>query len=102
MMGGTGLKIKTIEALAYGRPVIGTIDAFEGIETRHPFHRLGTIGEVAEAMRSYDGSEALRRELQAETYRVFACYMAGVSTEYDRFASIIRATRETAGIAGAA
>lgn len=90
MMGGTGLKIKTIEALAFGRPVIGTVDAFEGIETRHPFHALRDMDGFAAAMRAFDGSPALRRELQAESYWVFARYMAEVSTQYDRFAATIR------------
>lgn len=102
MMGGTGLKIKTIEALAHGRPMIGTVDAFEGIETRHPFHRLRTVEEVADAMRTYETSEAVRRELQSETYRVFACYMAGVSTEYDELAALIRAAAAGRRLAGAA
>jgi hypothetical protein len=93
MVGGTGLKIKTIEALAYGRPIIGTRDAFEGIETDHPLHQLTSIDEFASAMRDYQVSETLRQELQRETYRVFANYIAGVSREYDAFANIIRGGR---------
>jgi hypothetical protein len=102
MMGGTGLKIKTIEALAFGRPIIGTVDAFEGIESRHRFHQLREIVEVAAAMREYEQSPTLRRELQSETYRVFARYMAEVSTQYDRFAALIRGTRQSTKLAGAA
>jgi hypothetical protein len=90
MVGGTGLKIKTIEALAYGRPIIGTADAFEGVEAAHPLHRLEGVEDVAEAMRSYQASEALRAELQKESYRVFAAYMTQVSSEYDRLAELIR------------
>lgn len=90
MVGGTGLKIKTIEALAYGRPIIGTADAFEGVEAAHPLHRLEGVEEVADAMRQYQASEALRTELQKESYRVFATYMAQVSSEYDRLAEMIR------------
>ncbi len=102
MMGGTGLKIKTIEALAYGCPIIGTVDAFEGIETRHPLHQLRSIEEVAEAMQRYQSSEALRREMQKESYRVFALYMAGVSSEYDQLAEIIRQAGREQRLAGAA
>ena len=90
MMGGTGLKIKTIEALAYGRPIIGTIHAFDGIDVRHPFHQLRSMDAMVDAMQQYQTSLPLRRELQEESYRVFADYMAGVSSEYDQLAEIIR------------
>jgi hypothetical protein len=103
MMGGTGLKIKTIEALAYGHPIIGTIAAFEGIDAQHPFHRLRSMEEMVDAMQQYQASQTLRHELQKESYRVFASYMAGVSSEYDQLAKIIRqgGTRRRAA-AGAA
>jgi hypothetical protein len=90
MIGGTGLKIKTIEALSYGRPIIGSVDAFEGIASDHPFHRLGDIAEFADAMRAYRDSQAIRDELQRETYAVFARYMAGVTGDYDGLAALIR------------
>lgn len=102
MMGGTGLKIKTIEALAFGRPVIGTVDAFEGIPTRHELHLLTTPEDVVAAMRDYEASPKLRRELTAETHRVFAGYMAEVSAQYDRFAALIRGGPRRAPLAGAA
>jgi hypothetical protein len=35
MIGGTGLKIKTVEALAYGRPVLSTRDGATGLEAFH-------------------------------------------------------------------
>ncbi|MFC7539078.1 glycosyltransferase family 4 protein [Siccirubricoccus deserti] len=38
MTGGTGLKIKTVEALAHGRPVLGTSAAFAGLPAEHPGH----------------------------------------------------------------
>jgi len=104
MMGGTGLKIKTIEALAFGRPVIGTVDAFDGIETRHPMHRLRSVEAVAEAMIACRERPDLLKALQAETVRVFARYMADVSAQYDGLAALLHAaTRQPAErIAGAA
>jgi hypothetical protein len=102
MQGGTGLKIKTIEALAYGHPIIGTVDAFDGIDARHPFHRLRSVEAVVEAMQEYRDSQALRRELQKESHRVFALYMAEVSNEYDRLAQIIKDSARNQRLAGAA
>ncbi|WP_342362800.1 hypothetical protein [Terrarubrum flagellatum] len=102
MIGGTGLKIKTIEALAYGRPIIGTVDAFEGIPARHPLHQLEAMEDMAAALRDYQESAKLRDEMQKESYRVFALYMARVSREYDLLADIIRQGGRARRLSGAA
>jgi glycosyltransferase involved in cell wall biosynthesis len=45
--GGTGLKIKTVEALARGRPVIGTAEAFAGLPAIQPFHSARDAADLA-------------------------------------------------------
>ena len=45
----TGLKIKTGEAIAYGKPIIAHAHAFEGYPARHRFHRLKSFEAVADA-----------------------------------------------------
>lgn len=40
MLGGTGLKIKSLEAMGFGKPLIATADAMTGIATDHPGHSL--------------------------------------------------------------
>src|SRR5690606_23045427 len=45
--GGTGLKIKTVEALARGRPVIGTAEAFAGLAAEAPFHMAPDAAALA-------------------------------------------------------
>lgn len=90
MLGGTGLKIKTIEALAFGKSIIGTCDAFEGIDPAHPFHKLATIEDMAKAMQAYLSSASLRDELRRESFRLYSRYMADVSANYDTLASVIR------------
>jgi hypothetical protein len=40
MRGGTGLKIKSQEALSFGKPLVASADAMTGIHTSHPGHRL--------------------------------------------------------------
>jgi len=44
---GTGLKIKTVEAIAYGCAVAGTTHAFEGLETEEPQHLYHTCRDLA-------------------------------------------------------
>lgn len=96
MLGGTGLKIKTIEAIAFGKPVIGTRDAFEGMRAEHEFHRLDTIEQMIDAMKAYTTSGALREELVVSSRRLFVRYMAEVTRSYDDLAALIHKHREGA------
>lgn len=94
MLGGTGLKIKTIEAIAFGKPVIGTRDAFEGLRTEHAFHQLDTIDDMIDAMKAYTTSGALREELVLSSRALFVRYMAEVTRSYDDLVSLIRKHRQ--------
>lgn len=49
-LGGTGLKIKSVEALSYGKPLVATRDAMVGIETTEPFHQCENIETLADAL----------------------------------------------------
>jgi len=90
MLAGTGLKIKTVEALAHGRPLIGTREAFRGLESFHPMQSLDTIEGMAGAMTEFASSRALRAELAAACARTYVAYMATTQSAYDDFASLIR------------
>ncbi|RXJ85292.1 FkbM family methyltransferase [Arcobacter sp. CECT 8985] len=43
---GTGLKIKSVEALSYGVPIISTKHGFVGIETNDYFHQAKNVDEL--------------------------------------------------------
>lgn len=90
MLAGTGLKIKTVEALAHGRPLIGTREAFRGLESYHPMQSLDTIEDMAMAMTEFAYSGALRAELAATCARTYVAYMAATQSAYDDFAALIR------------
>ena len=81
MIGGTGLKIKTVEALAYGKPVIGTVDAFQGMPTRHPAHALESVEACAEAMKRYAADESFRSEVRLTSRLLYFEYMAKTQAE---------------------
>jgi hypothetical protein len=89
MIGGTGLKIKTIEALGYGRPIIGTVDAFRGLPVRHPAHQLETAQDLASMMHEYTQSESVRSELRRASRRLYFEYAADVALQYDKLAELI-------------
>lgn len=63
--GGTGIKIKTLEALAHGRPIITTRGGGVGIGSDSPYHGSEDFGALAAATRDFvdapDRLEALRQ-----------------------------------------
>jgi glycosyltransferase involved in cell wall biosynthesis len=63
--GGTGLKIKTVEALERGRPVIGTAEAFAGLPAEAAFHAARDAAEVAAHVHRYVAEPAFRAEVAA-------------------------------------
>ncbi len=89
MASGTGLKIKTVEAMAHGRAIIGTQVAFEGLDPRHDFHRAGTVDEVVDAAHAFAASEASRASVIEESRRLYLIYMDGVRRQYEQLADDI-------------
>ncbi|HEV7266651.1 MAG TPA: glycosyltransferase [Falsiroseomonas sp.] len=77
--GGTGLKIKTVEALARGRAVIGTAEAFAGLPAEAPFHAAADAAELAAITRACVTDPALRETVAAGSTRLAARYTAEVS-----------------------
>lgn len=89
MVSGTGLKIKTVEALAHGRSVIGTDHAFKGFHTEHWAHQLKTPGDVAITASEYQRSDTLRYEIYSASRKTFGLYMIDTNKAYDNLCKII-------------
>lgn len=85
--GGTGLKIKTVEALARGRPVIGTAEAFAGLPAEAHFHTARDAAEAAALARRYVAEAAFREEVAAASARLIARYAAEVESARAALAS---------------
>lgn len=83
MLGGTGLKIKTLEALSFGKMVAGTPDAFAGVplvreghdsaseELTRDLHRIGLSFEVLSAQDSRATFVAYLRQHLREFHQTF-------------------------------
>lgn len=97
MVGGTGLKIKTVEALSFGNPVIGTLDAFEGLPTTHGLHALSTMEDMVDAMKEYQSFPSFQTELLRASRELYFHYMADVSRQYDQLAAMLRDTEAVSG-----
>jgi glycosyltransferase involved in cell wall biosynthesis len=76
--GGTGLKVKTVEALARGRPVIGTAEAFAGLPAEAPCHAATNAAEVAALARRAVADAGFRARVAADSARLGARYAAEV------------------------
>ncbi len=50
LMLGTGQKIKSVEALSFGVPIISTKVGFEGIKSDNKFHQLNSIKDIIETI----------------------------------------------------
>ncbi|MGG5821049.1 glycosyltransferase [Falsiroseomonas sp. HW251] len=79
--GGTGLKIKTVEALTRGRPVIGTAEAFAGLPAEAPFHRCADAAEVARVAQDCIADPSRRTAVEAASGALAARYRAEVSSQ---------------------
>ena len=89
MSGGTGLKIKTVEALSFGKPVIGTVDAFVGLPTRHEAHQLTSIAACAAMMRKYATSPSLREEIDFASRTLYFAYALQIGKGIDMLREVI-------------
>ena len=91
MAGGTGLKIKTVEALAAGLPVLGTRDAFAGLPAEHPGHCADGVPALVDLMREYRASDAFRTGLcRASRLLALRC-AAAAARQYDELAALLAA-----------
>ena len=75
MLGGTGLKIKTLEALSFGLPVLGTTDAWAGIATPEQVWPAGTAPSIPMALRSMVDEPALLEPLRERCRAIYRRYL---------------------------
>jgi hypothetical protein len=91
MVPGTGLKIKTVEALAHGMPVLGTRHAFSGLPAEHPGHCAADVPDMVALMCAWRDSEAFRVELARASRLMALRYAAALATQQDALAARLHA-----------
>ncbi|HEY6578842.1 MAG TPA: glycosyltransferase family 4 protein [Rhizomicrobium sp.] len=94
MVGGTGLKIKSIEALSFGKPLAATRDAMTGIASEHPGHQLDTPEDVVRWLMQIAAQPARIAEEAACARRVFRAYRRAQITAFSELWSEIRLETE--------
>lgn len=89
MLGGTGLKIKSLEALSYGKPLVATLDAMTGIDTSHEGHRLADVGQMVRRLQDLSETPARLTQEAAISRQVFESYRRAQLQAFSRFWSRI-------------
>jgi hypothetical protein len=89
MAGGTGLKIKTVEALAAGLPVLGTRDAFAGLPAEHPGHGAADVSALVEMMREHRRNAAFRDGLRRASRLLALRCAAAAARQADEVAALL-------------
>lgn len=79
-IGGTGLKIKSIDALSCGVPLVATKDAMVGIETDDQYHQCETVAELCGTLLQLKESNDRRAELACNGQHTFTRYQAAQQT----------------------
>jgi len=85
--GGTGLKIKTVEALSRGRPVIGTAEAFAGLPATAACHAAADAAEAAALARRWIADPDFRAEVGRASTWLARDYAIEVAAQHAVLAS---------------
>jgi glycosyltransferase involved in cell wall biosynthesis len=73
-IGGSGLKIKSVEALAFGKPLIATHDAMTGIPSDAYYHQFKTMDDFCQGLRELVASPEQINDLAATGQEIFKRY----------------------------
>lgn len=79
---GTGLKIKTIDSLSFGLPVIGTKIAFDGINSPSEFHNADDIDAIFTLLERVVDDPAVTVKLANLSKNIFEDYQRSVINSY--------------------
>ena len=81
MMIGTGLKIKTVEALSFGCGIVSTRAGMSGIGSTHPYHMCESADEVAQAIELITRQPTALARLRGASRQLFSDYYADTMTQ---------------------
>ena len=76
--GGTGLKIKSIEALSFGVPIVSTKHGFEGVGSLSRFHNAEDINALFALIEEISNGDGALRQLEQECKALYVNYAEGI------------------------
>lgn len=75
-IGGSGLKIKSVEALAFGKPLLATSDAMIGIESNSPYHQFDSVDTLCQSINALDQDRDQLTQLAEDSRKAFEAYQS--------------------------
>lgn len=75
---GTGQKIKSVEALSFGLPILSTSVGFEGIKSNNSFHKLNSLEDMVKAIDMLINSSNQLQDLAIYSREIFDDYCGGL------------------------
>ena len=79
----TGLKIKTVESFQNNVPIIGTKDAFSGINTKSIWHEANSIEELISLLKKILNSNDLFKKVEKDTNLLKKSYKEETKNDID-------------------
>jgi hypothetical protein len=86
---GTGQKIKSVEAVSFGKAIVSTAEGFLGMESDEPEHALNDVGDVLDTVLSLSADRARVEALARASRTVFEGYQRKVDAQIDAFIDAI-------------
>jgi hypothetical protein len=74
--GGTGIKIKSLDAMAHGMPLLTTVAGAIGLQSTSEFHNLADNAELARKLAEVANDRSLLRQVETETKGAWDSYLA--------------------------
>ena len=74
--GGTGIKIKSLDAMAHGMPLLTTVAGAIGLQSTSKFHNLADNAELARKLAEIANDRSLLRQVEIETKGAWDFYLA--------------------------
>lgn len=76
-MSGTGINVKTVQALAYGIPILATQHASKGVGSTHVNHQFADVPTLVDYLLNMPFDPNCLRKYAEQSQAIFDAYILG-------------------------
>ena len=81
---GTGINVKTVQAMAYGMPLLTTAWGCKGIETGDPMHSFASMDDLVGGLMGLDAKSAILNHLASVSRDTYLRFHAESMESFNR------------------